>query len=335
MFYTLMRLSKMDKNRFLFTIFTPTYNRAYILPRLYESIRKQTFRDFEWIIVDDGSTDNTRELVESWQRENNDFPIRYFWQPNQHKKVAFNRAVFHARGKYFVVIDDDDELLPDALEQFKRMWETIPAEKLDEYAGILSLCLDDYGKIVGSPFPYEPLDGTFVEIYFKYKYEGEKHICLRTDVAKQYPYPEDIPNYVPDALAYLRMSGKYKFRCFNTATRIYHCDIDESGSRPKDPLKTCRMRAQARSLYFSEGLDWIDWKMFLMSPLRIIYFAVNYNRYSLYLKPEERRFKPSKVFARILGYLKKPLGLFMYAMDPLRITTKIRKTLEKLGIRFY
>ncbi|MGQ9564843.1 MAG: glycosyltransferase family 2 protein, partial [Thermogutta sp.] len=96
-----------------FTVFTPTYNRAHTLSRTYESIRRQTIRDFEWVIVDDGSTDGTDELVQQWQQECNDFPIRYFWQPNQHKKVAFNRGVREAKGQWFVPIDSDDELLPD------------------------------------------------------------------------------------------------------------------------------------------------------------------------------------------------------------------------------
>ena len=122
-----------------FTVFTPTYNRAHTLPRLYQSIRRQTVRDFEWVIVDDGSTDGTEALVRQWQQEGNDFPIRYFWQPNQHKKVAFNRGVREASAPWFVPIDSDDELLPDALEQFARMWATIPTAEQTRYCAVVGL----------------------------------------------------------------------------------------------------------------------------------------------------------------------------------------------------
>ena len=85
--------------QYLFTVFTPTYNRASTLPRVYEGLKPQTFRDFEWLIVDDGSRDNTRELVQMWQAEAC-FPIRYIYQPNRGKPTAFNRGVQEAQGSY-------------------------------------------------------------------------------------------------------------------------------------------------------------------------------------------------------------------------------------------
>jgi len=111
--------------QYRFTVFTPTSNRAHTLSRVYESLKRQTFRDFEWLIVDDGSTDNTREVVEGWQREKL-FIIRYFWQKNAHKKVAFNRGVLEADGKFFITLDSDDEALPEALDILDRHWCNIP-----------------------------------------------------------------------------------------------------------------------------------------------------------------------------------------------------------------
>src|SRR5260370_1372771 len=87
--------------RYVFTVFTPTFNRCSTLPRVYESLRHQTLRDFEWLIVDDGSTDGTGELVEEWQTES-DFPIRYIYQENQGKPVAFNRGVQEAQADLFL-----------------------------------------------------------------------------------------------------------------------------------------------------------------------------------------------------------------------------------------
>ena len=90
-----------DKYMYTFTVFTPTFNRAYTLPIVYESLKKQTFRDFEWLIVDDGSTDNTRDLVETWQKEAK-FQIRYFWQKNGGKHRARNFGVSQAQGAFFL-----------------------------------------------------------------------------------------------------------------------------------------------------------------------------------------------------------------------------------------
>ena len=93
----------------LITVFTPTYNRAYILPKLFESLKRQPFRDFEWIIVDDGSTDGTRELVEAMQKDcRAKFPIRYFYQVNSGKHVAWNRGLDEAEGTLFFPVDSDD-----------------------------------------------------------------------------------------------------------------------------------------------------------------------------------------------------------------------------------
>src|SRR5690554_1988606 len=103
------------------TVFTPTYNRAHTLPRLYQSLLDQIFRDFEWLIVDDGSTDGTKELVEGWIAEAA-IQIRYIYQPNGGKHTAFNRGVREARSPLFASIDSDDMGLPHTLEAYFREW---------------------------------------------------------------------------------------------------------------------------------------------------------------------------------------------------------------------
>ena len=97
--------------RYTFTVFTPTCNRCATLPRVYASLAAQTFRDFEWLIVDDGSTDCTAALVDKWTAQA-DFPIRYLRQENRGKHIASNRAVREARGELFLVLDSDDACVP-------------------------------------------------------------------------------------------------------------------------------------------------------------------------------------------------------------------------------
>src|SRR5947209_20534442 len=107
----------------LFTVFTPTYNRRHCLNRVYESLLAQTFRDFEWLIIDDGSNDDTASLVQQWQNEAA-IRIRYELQPNQGKHVAFNRAVQLAAGECLVPLDSDDRCVPIALERLNQRWDS-------------------------------------------------------------------------------------------------------------------------------------------------------------------------------------------------------------------
>ena len=107
----------------LITIFTPAYNRAYTIHRCYESLKRQTCKDFEWMVIDDGSTDNTRELIEKWITETNEFPIRYIYQENQGMHGAHNTAYENINTELNVCIDSDDFMPDDAVELIVNFWE--------------------------------------------------------------------------------------------------------------------------------------------------------------------------------------------------------------------
>src|SRR5690554_5503093 len=125
--------------RHLFTVLTPTYNRAHTLERVYSSLEEQSFQDFEWVIVDDGSTDDTRERVREWQQQAR-FPIHYFWQENQHKKTAFNKGVREAHGELIVALDSDDSLDMNALDTMAQVWNDIPPPERSKFVAITGLC---------------------------------------------------------------------------------------------------------------------------------------------------------------------------------------------------
>lgn len=317
----------------VFTIFTPTYNRAQTLPRLYKSIQNLTVRDFEWVIVDDGSNDGTEALVKQWQTEDNNFSIRYFWQTNQHKKVAFNHGVQKARGKWFVAIDSDDELTPACLEHFQKAWLSISESDHERFAGVMGLCVDDQGAIVGDSFPKDPLDASSVELFFDYKIQGEKFSCLRTDILRLFPFPEDIPDLVPESVVWFRISENYIQRCFNSAVRIYHRDV-ESITLPKDPLDARIKRAQGAVLSNIESLKHVTWRRLIRSPLRVFFLAVQYNRWTLYLPNSIRqKFRVQNAALKLFVHFLFPFGYMLYKSDQLRLTERIRHILSKFRIR--
>jgi glycosyltransferase involved in cell wall biosynthesis len=207
-----------------FTVFTPTYNRAHTLQRVFKSLCKQTCRDFEWLLVDDGSVDNTEELIETWIKMA-DFSIRYFWQENSGKHIAYNLAIREARGQMFAVLDSDDALLPNALERLFKLWNEIPEFERSSFCLIGGLCHDQNGAVIGNTFPRSPFDTTAQESAFVHPIRGEKFVVRRTDVFRRYPFPEIAgTNYIPEPLVDLQIGQSYKFRFINEAFRIYYVD---------------------------------------------------------------------------------------------------------------
>ena len=215
---------------YMFTVFTATYNRAHTLPRVYHALAAQTFRDFEWLIIDDGSTDGTGDLVAGWQAEA-DFPIRYFWQPNGGKHIATNHGVAEARGTLFLTLDSDDECVPEALERFKYHWDSIPTEQCAQFSGVTALARNQYGNIVGSCFPHVLTDSESLEIHYKYGVTGEKWGFQCTDVMREFPFP-DLPGvgYLPESVVWYQIAAKYKTRFVNEVLRIYYQEDKSDGA---------------------------------------------------------------------------------------------------------
>lgn len=168
------------------TIFTPAYNRAHTLPRTYESLLAQDCKDFVWLIVDDGSSDNTAELVRGWQEKDNGFEIRYIYKENGGMHTAHNTAYEHTDTELNICIDSDDCLAPGAVEKILHKWDAVREKG---YAGIIALDADMDGNIVGSGFP-EGLTETTLMDYYAAGGSGDKKLVYRTDVIKRYPpYP--------------------------------------------------------------------------------------------------------------------------------------------------
>lgn len=190
------------------TIFTPTYNRAYLLPKLYESLVKQKLYNFEWLIVDDGSTDNTRDLVNNWIN-NSSFKIKYIFQENQGKHIAINAAVKVANTELFFIVDSDDFLLENATEIIASKYKKIINEK--EIAGIAS----SRGKINSEEKFTNDIKSDIIcytsKINYKYKIIGEFAFVYKLAIFKQFPYPQfEGEKFCKESLVYKKIAQKYK-----------------------------------------------------------------------------------------------------------------------------
>lgn len=192
------------------TVFTPTFNRAYLLPRLYESLCRQSSQDFIWLVIDDGSTDNTKELVEKWKLENK-IQIQYHYKENGGMHTGHNAAYRLIKTELNVCIDSDDYMPDDAIEKIMKEWDNI-ADK-SNIAGIIGLDADKNGEIIGTKIPENLTKGSLMDLYNKYKVKGDKKLVLRTDIVREYPeYPEyEGEKLVPLGILYMMMGKDYDF----------------------------------------------------------------------------------------------------------------------------
>lgn len=215
-----------DKSSFAFTVCMPTYNRAHIISKAIESLSKQTFRDFELLIIDDGSTDNTEEVVLAWQRRVS-FPIVYHWQTNQSMCGAINTGVQLARGELFIKLDSDDEMAPNALERIRFHWGNIPQAQRDQFAGIEGLMQDTKGVVSGGMYPQDVFTSDYLETRQRLGVGGEKSAAMRTDVLRRFPYPRfEGEKYVRYDLVLEEISECYKFLYVNEVFEIFEYQPD-------------------------------------------------------------------------------------------------------------
>ena len=295
-----------------FTVFTATYNRAHLLHRVYDSLMAQTFRDFEWLVVDDGSTDGTRALIEAWGDEA-DFPIRYYYQENQGKHVAYNHAVPGARGRFFLTLDSDDACVPHALERLKHYWDTIPHREKPKFSAVTVLCMDEGGSIVGDRFPHRIIDSDSLELQYRFKIRGEKWGFQRTDVMRDYPFPvpDQKLSHIPEAIVWNRIAREYKTRFVNDPLRIYRTESD-SITAATDIGRNAYSYMLGNRMKLNEQIDYLR-----HAPIAFLKSAANYVRFSLHMRknPIDIVASLENQRARLLCLAAFPLGCCVYVRD--------------------
>lgn len=203
----------MDKG---ITVFTPIYNRAYCIKKLYESLKRQTYKNFEWIVIDDGSTDDAAQVFERWIQEENDFDIIYAKVKNGGKMRAVNKGVKLASAPAFFIVDSDDYLTDDALENIDTWFQEIEAD--NSFAGVSGLRKI---KTIDAQYDFDHVDATNLERR-KYNLLIDMAECYKTDILKKYPALEiENEKYMPPSLVWNSIAKDgYKLRWYNKVIYI-------------------------------------------------------------------------------------------------------------------
>jgi len=194
------------------TVFTPTFNRAYCLGNCYESLKRQSNKEFVWLIIDDGSTDDTQDLVRYWQSENF-IEIQYIWQENKGMHGAHNTAYDVIETELNVCIDSDDFMPDEAVQKILGMWER---EGNENVSGLIGL--DSYmdGTVIGSKLPANLKSSTLFELYYNHGVTGDKKLVYRTELTKRFPYPVyENEKYVGLAYKYYKLDQEYEMLLLN------------------------------------------------------------------------------------------------------------------------
>ncbi|MCD8231872.1 MAG: glycosyltransferase family 2 protein [Clostridiales bacterium] len=209
----------MKENNTPLTIFTPSYNRADLLPRCYESMERQTNKHFVWMIIDDGSTDDTQLLVQGWIASQREFEIQYYYKENGGLHTAYNEAISHITTELSMCIDSDDYMPDDAVEKVLKFWKKCGSDKV---AGIVGLDFYTNDEVIGDYLPNQKTINLIDLLIGKYKIKnGDRTNVVRTELYKKYApmkvYPGE-KNFNPHYM-HLQISKDYDFLVLNENLR--------------------------------------------------------------------------------------------------------------------
>lgn len=270
----------------------------------------------EWVIVDDGSTDETETIVAELAAKSS-FPVRYFYQENQHKKSAVNRCVSMANGLMSTIVDSDDELADQALLQFWEAWQALPDTLQQKLVGIRALCCDHAGQIIGSPFPMEGMKSTPAELQYRYRVEGDKASCERTEILRKFPFNDDVTGFVMEGTVWNEIAKYHKTICSNFVAKIVHFEAD-SLTNSKIDLATIQ-KCEGLSYSYAKMLD-DNIRWFSYAPLNLVKIAINWSRFTMLAQSSGQKiFRPKTFFALVLGCVLFPIGWVRCQIDSRRV----------------
>lgn len=229
------------------TIFTPTYNRGNLLYRIYDSLKSQAIYNFEWLIIDDGSTDNTEEIVQQFLL-NKTFPVRYYRKENGGKHTAHNFAVSVARGEYFMCLDSDDMLVENAMTDLMNC-----IEMCDKNEGIIAYKIDEEGNLLSDIYPKNLIKTNTIELTLKYNCSGEFTLLYPTATLKENTFPVfQGEKFISENVIYDVLSEVCNMRLLNSAITL--CEYQDDGYTA-NYSRIMKSSPAGFALYFMQRID--------------------------------------------------------------------------------
>jgi len=294
----------------MLTVFTPTYNRAYIIKNLYESLLRQTNKDFEWLVVDDGSTDDTRELIQSFIDEEK-IPVRYFYKPNGGKHTAINLGAKEARGEAFLMIDSDEYLVDDAVEIILTNYEKIRND--DRFTGIIALKKNPRGEIIGGQLSYGArLICSYWDFWYRYKIKNDGIELYKTSVVREFPFPEiEGERFLAEGIVANRAAYKYPLTLF-LLVPLSVCEYLEDGLSSHLAINRRRSSNSTMLLYEEQS----------KAPIPVLYkikAVTNYWRFSFSNgSPFLQKLKRVPLGYTFISF---PIALLLYVIDSVKVVS--------------
>ncbi|RBN49498.1 glycosyltransferase family 2 protein [Flavobacterium psychrolimnae] len=285
----------------MITVFTPTYNRANLLPRLYNSLLRQTNQNFEWLIVDDGSSDSTEEFINQCILENK-LAIIYHLQVNKGKHYAINKGLSFAKGILFFILDSDDFLPADALELVINQYEKVKEDP--SIAAVAGRRMYDSGEIVGSS-NFDEIRSNSLDIRYKYNVTGDLVEVFRTDVLKQFQFPEiENEKFCAESLVWNRIAQKYNILFFNKG--IYTTEYLPGGLTSN--IVKIRMKSPLGAMFCYSELERYDIPFTQKIKANINFWRFSFNSN----KGIREKIESVNIMNSVIGF---PVGFFMYLND--------------------
>jgi glycosyltransferase involved in cell wall biosynthesis len=294
------------------TVCTSTYNRARLLPRVAESLEKQTFRDFEWVVIDDGSTDDTDAVLKELAASVS-FPVVATRFPvNKGVHFGVNHGLRTARGKYFIQLDSDDWLAPQALERYLFHWNELIRKGLDQNVlSVWSICVDENGNVCGTLFPESPILSDHWTMIYRWKNIGDKKGMALTAFLRQYPFVE---KPFLTSFPWLRMPRTTKMLFINEPLYVY------TTPNPVDSISRGMGVKKAETVrYRSLEMLNLNWDFFRLNPSRFMDYSKRYAEACQTLGiGRVRRYLDLNPFALVVYALSQVLWLLLPVVRKLR-----------------
>lgn len=286
----------------LITVFTPAYNRASLLPRLYQSLLSQEVKNFEWVVVDDGSTDNTLAVMQNIINESK-IKVTYYKQANSGKHIAINKGAELANGELFFIVDSDDYLVNNATQIIANKYEEIKDDPT--YAGVSGRKGYSENDFIGTASKYADLHANALDFRYQHGIKGDMAEVIKTSILREFPFPVvSGEKFCTEAVLWFRVAEKYKFLWF--CEIIYIAEYLEGGL--SNNIFKIRKNSPIYTTMFYRLLEKMDIPM-----LQKIKANTNYWRFAKYLKiPFHKKISQVNIFYSLIGL---PASLFFLIKD--------------------